>query len=187
MDIKSKFSQIRPAVKHGLLAGAVLMMVKVVFVSSGSWELRFAPYYPLLSFLPIYAAMIIASKTEKMAQLAEFTYWRAFKSAMITVSIAVFIGSFTEFLIYTFNSNVKNLGIEILRSQMIQSFKYMGKFYTNQEKDAMVRAVNPGSLVYVLSQMFGLIFSNGILVLIIALFTRFKPNRHDWLNSDSSS
>ncbi len=187
MDLKSIFAQMRPAVKHGLLAGSVLMMVKMVFVLTNHWDFRFAPYYPLLSFLPIYAAIIIAGRTEKMIHLTQFTYWKAFKSAMLTVSIAVLIGSFTEFFIYLMNTPIKNLATEILRNQMIQSFKFMGKLYSNQEKDEMVRAINPGSLVYVLSQMFGLIFSNGILVLIIALFTRFKPNKHDWLNSDSAS
>jgi len=175
----------RPAIKHGLLAGAVILMVKLVFLISGNWSLRFAPYYPMLSFLPIYAALIIAGRTERSIYNESYKYWKALKSALLTIFIVVFIGSLSEFVIYNVNRVVKDLSTGIMRAQMIEGFKFAGSLYSNKIKDEMIRSVDPSSFMNAFSQMFGYFFSNGILALIIALFTRQKPNKHDWLKEDS--
>lgn len=179
------FANLRPSIKHGILAGTVILLVKLVFVITGNWSYRFAPFYPLLSFLPIYAAMIIAGRTERMMFESSFKYWAALKSAMVTIFMVVFISSFAEYIIYNLNQNIKEFSVTLMRNQMIESFKIAGGFYTMKEKDDMIRNINPGSLLHAVSQMFGYFFSNGILALIIALFTRYKAPKNDWLNQDS--
>ena len=185
MVFADKFTNLRPAVKHGLLAGAVILMVKLVFVLSGNWSLRFAPYYPMLSFLPIYAALIIAGKSERSIYIENFKYWKALKSALLTILIVVAIGTMTEFVIYNVNRSICESSTTIMRAQMVEGFKFTGSFYSNKMKDEMIRSIDPSSFMNAFSQMFGYFFSNGILALIIALFTRQKPSKHDWLNEDS--
>ncbi len=185
MVVPQFFANLRPAVKHGLLAGTVILLVKLVFVISGNWSLRFAPYYPLLSFLPIYAAMFIAGKTERTMFESSFKYWSALKSALLTIFIVVFIGSFSEYIIYNLNPNIKEFSMNLMRNQMIESFKYMGSFYSVKEKDEMIRNINPATLIHAISQMFGYFFSNAMIALILALFTRYKAPKNDWLNQDS--
>lgn len=176
--------KLRPAVLHGLLAGALLFLVKIVFFASGHWQLRFAPFYPMLSFLPIYAAMMLAGKTERQLFNKDFKYWRALKSAMLTISITVIISGFAEFIIYSMSEEVLKSSIALLREQMIESFKYIGKWYSTKQKDEMIQAINPSSLSYLIPQIFGFIVSNGFVALVIARFTMFKADKNDWLKQD---
>jgi hypothetical protein len=67
---------------------------------------------------------------------------------------------------------------------MIQSFKYLGQLYSMKVKDEMIQSIDPSSLTYLVPQMFGFIVSNGIIALVIARFTMFKPDRNDWLKQD---
>ncbi len=176
--------KLRPAIVHGLLAGALLFLVKMVFFASGHWHLRFTPFYPMMSFLPIYAAMMLAGRAERQLFNKDFKYWRALKSAMLTILIVVVISGIAELLIYKMSDEVLQNSISILREQMIQSFKYLGQLYSTKVKDEMIQSIDPSSLTYLVPQMFGFIVSNGIIALVIARFTMFKPDRNDWLKQD---
>ncbi len=176
--------KLRPAIVHGLLAGALLFLVKMVFFASGHWQLRFTPFYPMMSFLPIYAAMMLAGRAERQLFNKDFKYWRALKSAMLTILIVVVISGIAELLIYKMSDEVLQNSISILREQMIQSFKYLGQLYSMKVKDEMIQSIDPSSLTYLVPQMFGFIVSNGIIALVIARFTMFKPDRNDWLKQD---
>lgn len=176
--------KLRPAVLHGLLAGALLFLVKMVFFMSGHWQLRFAPFYPMLSFLPIYAAMILAGRAERQLFNKDFKYWRALKSAMLTISIIVMISGMAELIVYSVSEEVLQKSIGILREQMIESFKYIGQIYSTKVKDEMIQSIDPSSITYIVSQMFGFIVSNGFIALVIARFTKFKADKNDWLKQD---
>jgi hypothetical protein len=177
--------KLRPAVIHGLLAGALLFLVKIVFFASGHWQLRFTPYYPMLSFLPIYAAMMFGGRAERQLFGKDFKYWRALKSAMLTILIIVSISGLAEFIIYTTSDEVLQSSIEILRKQMIEGFRYIGKMYSTKQKDEMIQAINPSSFSYLIPQMFGFFVSNGFTALLIARFTMFKADKNDWLKSEN--
>ncbi len=54
-----------------------------------------------------------------------------------------------------------------------------------KEKDELIKAIDATSFIHTLSQMFVHVLLNGMLALIIALFTRYKAPKNDWLNQDS--
>lgn len=185
MGFSQYFSNLRPSIKHGLLAGTVIILVKLVFVMSNNWSLRFALYYPILSFLPIYAALIIAGKTEREIHGSNFGYKKALKSAFLTILIVVLLAFFAEFIIYNLNENIRILGNSILRENLIQSFKLTPNLYSVKEKDELIKAIDAASFIHTVSQMFVHFLLNGMLALIIALFTRYKAPKNDWLNQES--
>jgi len=184
MGLAQYFSNLRPSIKHGLLAGTVIILVKLVFVMSDNWSLRYALYYPILSFLPIYAALILAGKAQRETHGVSFGYKKALKSAFLTIIIVVVLAFMAEFIIYNVNDNVRILGNNILRENLIQSFRLTPNL-SMKEKDELIKAIDATSFIHTLSQMFVHVLLNGMLALIIALFTRYKAPKNDWLNQDS--
>jgi hypothetical protein len=104
---------------------------------------------------------------------------------MLTILIIVSISGLAEFIIYTTSDEVLQSSIEVLRKQMIEGFKYMGKFYSTKQKDEMIQAINPSSFSYLIPQMFGLFVSNALTALLIARFTMFKADKNDWLKRET--
>jgi hypothetical protein len=173
----------RPAVLHGLIAGALLFAVKMVFLFSGNFDYRYSPTFPMLSFLPIYAAILISGKAERAIQGEIYTYKRALFAALRTIAIAVFISIMADKIALSASPQVLNQVIEIERAQKLEIFKALPNLYDNSQKDFIMSNIHPNNWWEIIGKMIGLIISNGLLALIIVNSTKFRKPKNDWLNN----
>jgi hypothetical protein len=173
----------RPAVLHGLLAGALLFAVKMVFLFAGNFDYRYSPTFPMLSFLPIYAAILISGKAERAIQGEVYTYKRALFAALRTISIAVLISILADKIVLSSSPQVLTQVIEIERAQKLEIFKALPNLYDNAQKDFIMSNIHPNDWVEIMGKMVGLIFSNGLLALIIVNSTKFRKDKNEWLNN----
>lgn len=176
----------RPAVLHGLLAGALLFAVKMIFLFSGHFDYRYSPTFPMLSFLPIYAAILISGKAEKAIQGELFTYKRALFVALRTISIAVVISVMADKIALSSSPQVLNQVIEIERAQKLEIFKALPNLYDNTQKDFIMSNIHPNDWLEIIGKIIGLILSNGLLALLIVNSTKFRKPKNDWLNNSDS-
>ena len=176
----------RPAVLHGLLAGVLLFAVKMVFLFSGNFDYRYSPTFPMLSFLPIYAAILISGKAERAIQGEVYTYKRALFAALKTISIAVVFSILADKLALSSGPQVLNQVIEIERAQKLEIFKALPNLYNNSQKDFIMSNIHPNNWLEIIGKMIGLIFSNGLLALLIVNSTKFRKPKNEWLNSNDA-
>ena len=176
----------RPAVLHGLLAGTLLFAVKMIFLFSGHFDYRYSPTFPMLSFLPIYAAILISGKAEKAIQRELFTYKRALFAALRTISIAVVISVMADKIALSSSPQVLNQVIEIERAQKLEIFKALPNLYDNTQKDFIMSNIHPNDWLEIIGKIIGLILSNGLLALLIVNSTKFRKPKNDWLNNSDS-
>jgi hypothetical protein len=173
----------RPAVLHGLLAGVLLFAVKMVFLFSGNFDYRYSPTFPMLSFLPIYAAILISGKAERAIHGEVYTYKRALFAALRTISIAVVISILADKIALSSSPQVLTQVIEIERAQKLEIFKALPNLYNNSQKDFIMSNIHPNDWLEIIGKMIGLIFSNGLLALIIVNSTKFRKPKNEWLNN----
>jgi hypothetical protein len=176
----------RPSVIHGLIAGALLFAVKMVFLFAGNFDYRYSPTFPMLSFLPIYAAILISGKAERAIQGEIYTYKRAFFAALRTISIAVVISILADKIALSSSPQVLNQVIEIERAQKLEIFKALPNLYDNSQKDFIMSNIHPNNWLEIIGKMIGLIFSNGLLALIIVNSTKFRKPKNEWLNNNDT-
>jgi hypothetical protein len=173
----------RPAVLHGLLAGSLLFAVKMVFLFSGNFDYRYSPTFPMLSFLPIYAAILISGKAERAIQGEVYTYKRALFAALRTISIAVLISLLADKVALSSSPQVLTQVIEIERAQKLEIFKALPNLYDNSQKDFIMSNIHPNNWMEIIGKMIGLIISNGLLALIVVNSTKFRKPKNNWLNN----
>jgi len=174
----------RPAVLHGLLAGSLLFAVKMVFLFSGNFDYRYSPTFPMLSFLPIYAAILISGKAERAIQGEVYTYKRALFAALRTISIAVLISLLADKVALSSSPQVLTQVIEIERAQKLEIFKALPNLYDNSQKDFIMSNIHPNNWMEIIGKMIGLIISNGLLALIVVNSTKFRKPKNNWLNNN---
>jgi hypothetical protein len=173
----------RPAVLHGMLAGTLLFAVKMIFLFSGNFDYRYSPTFPMLSFLPIYAAILISGKAERAIQGEVYTYKKAFFAALRTISIAVLISVIADKIALSSSAQVLTQTIEIERAQKLEIFQALPNLYDNSQKDFIMSNIHPNHWLEIIGKMIGLIFSNGLLALIIVNSTKFRKPKNEWLNN----
>jgi hypothetical protein len=173
----------RPAVIHGLIAGALLFAVKMVFLFSGNFDYRYSPTFPMLSFLPLYAAILISGKAERAIQGEVYTYKRALFAALRTISIAVVISILADKFALSTSPQVLSQVIEIERAQKLEIFKALPNLYDNSQKDFIMSNIHPNNWLEIIGKMIGLIISNGLLALVIVNSTKFRKPKNEWLNN----
>jgi len=181
---KQKLFFNRPAVLHGLLAGSLLFAVKMVFLFSGNFDYRYSPTFPMLSFLPIYAAILISGKAERAIQGEVYTYKRALFAALRTISIAVLISLLADKVALSSSPQVLTQVIEIERAQKLEIFKALPNLYDNSQKDFIMSNIHPNNWMEIIGKMIGLIISNGLLALIVVNSTKFRKPKNNWLNNN---
>lgn len=177
----------RPYIKHGFIAGIFLFSVKMVFLVSGYFEYRYSPSFPMLSFLPIYAALLISGKAECITLGEMYTYKKALWTAIKTISIAVIISVLADKIALETSSEVLDQAIHLERAQKMEVFKTFPNLYDRDQKDFIMANLKPNRWIDILGKMLGLIFNNGVLALFIANSTKYKKSKNAWLNSDSEN
>jgi hypothetical protein len=175
----------RPAVFHGLLTGMLILAAKFVFYVSHHWEYVHSASFPYLTFLLMVISIFMAANSEKKIFGATFTYWKAFLSGLIVISVAVIISLLADQVLYRIiDTTLKEQTIAI-QMEMFQEGVGKIKEISNANKDMMIEEIkksDPSSLYSFFMGIFVKIFFNALFLLIIALFTRQKVDRNQWLN-----
>lgn len=187
MNMKEKVSEFfkRPAVFHGLLTGLLILAAKFVFYISHHWEYVHAPSFPYLTFLLISISIFMAANAEKKIVGQAFNYWTAFKSGLIVVAFSVMLSLSADQILYRLvDSTLKEQTIAI-QMDMFQEGIAKVNMFSNEQKDQMIEEIkngDPSSWYNFFMGMVVKIFFNSLFLLIIALFTRQKPDKNQWLH-----
>lgn len=176
----------KPEVFHGFLSGILLLAVKLVCYLTNHWEYRWGPTYQVLSFGIILLAVFMASIPQKRNLEIEFKYKQALISALLVTILCVFVAVFAEFILYkVVDTSLADQTKAIKRETLIEGFKQTNVF-SNDMKDKILEEnekIQYDSTWVLFNNFMGGIFTNGILMLLIALFTRRKAPKNEWLQS----
>jgi hypothetical protein len=170
----------RPAVLHGIMAGLVLLAIKIVLAVSGNWSFRLQTTYNVLAFLLIILAIVFSGITEKRKQKS-VSYGKALLNALTTILICVFLSLLGDQIAYRTQSklaeNAMAFQLEIandnLNKMTMFSDSYKEKFLSTLEN------ADPKDLYSItafISSWLLYSFLNGIWALAIAAFTRKRKD-----------
>ena len=186
----SRIEQIfqRPSVKHGLLVGAVLLGLKIVFYSTGNWAFRWNENYRPLSFFVLTIGVFLASREFRNVLQDSFKYKLALLVAMEVIAVGCFVSVLADGILYNIiDRNLTAQTVLIRKEILFKTFEQVKsyKIFSNELKDQMLIEVEQtkyGNFFVLLFDWVGNVFSNIIPALILALFTRYKAPRNNWVN-----
>jgi len=175
----------RPSVFHGLLTGLLILAAKFVFYVSHHWEYVHSPSFPYLTFLLIAVSIFMAANAEKKIVGTSFTYWKAFISGVIVISATVIISLLADQILYRIiDTSLKEQTIAI-QMEMFQEGIAKVNVFSNEQKDQMIEEIkksDPSSFYNFFMGIVVKVFFNSLFLLIIALFTRQKADKNQWLH-----
>lgn len=170
----------RPRVINGLLAGLVLISIKLILAYTGHWMFRLETVYNMMSFLIIVVAMIMGNFGErKIAQ--RFNFGDAWLSAVIVTSIAVFISLIGDQIAYRTVAGLAEKTKEYNLDQLVKGFGKMN-FVSGNTKELLIteaEKMDPTQIYSVSSTLVSwvtFVFLNSIWALLVASITRKKAN-----------
>lgn len=182
--IKNFFN--KPRYFHGLLSGLIILASKFVFYTTQHWEYAFNPSFPFFTFLLMLGGIIMASIAER--QMREtYHYKHALATAMGVIFVAVFVSALADQILYLLIDGSLADQTKAIQMEMevhIETLK-TNRFISETTKDNMVEDLRksvPESWLTFFSNVFSKTFVNGFLALIIALFTRVRQPKNQWLN-----
>jgi hypothetical protein len=180
--IKNFFN--KPRYFHGLLSGLIILASKFVFYTTQHWEYAFNPSFPFFTFLLMLGGIIMASIAER--QMREtYHYKHALATAMGVIFVAVFVSALADQILYLLiDGSLADQTKAIQMEVYIETLK-TNQFISETTKDNMVEDLRksvPESWLTFFSNVFSKTFVNGFLALIIALFTRVRQPKNQWLN-----
>jgi hypothetical protein len=179
----------RPAVFHGVLTGGIVFLAKFTFYLTHHWELCFSNSFPLASFLLIVGGVLMGGFAERKIYLEKFTYSKALLSGLITIFFIVLLSGIADQVLYrVIDTDLKAQTVSINLQKTTESFKLLGdKFLSNEDKDKVleeIRKADPASFASFFMGIPVKVFMNGIFMLLIAVFTRVKPDKNQWLKEN---
>jgi hypothetical protein len=180
--IKNFFN--KPRYFHGLLSGLIILASKFVFYLTQHWEYAFNPSFPFFTFLLMLGGIIMASLAER--QMREtYQYKHALATAMGVIFVAVFVSGLADQMLYLLiDGSLADQTKAIQMEVYIETLKN-NTFISEATKDSMVEELRksvPESWLTFFGNVFSKTFVNGFLALIIALFTRVRQPKNQWLN-----
>ena len=107
----------RPAVKYGLLTGAVIFVVKAAIYASGNIAFRFNPVYTLGT-----AMLVLLSLTLVFRERVDIKLGNYLLSGMILVLITFTLSATCDQLFYKINPDIPN-EISAIRLQQVEEFE----------------------------------------------------------------
>lgn len=176
----------KPAIVHALLAGAVLLSVKLVLAYTGNWTLRLGNNYTFLSFAVILISMFLAGFGERKIR-DKFNYWQAFGSAVISMSIVVFLSLLGDQIAYRTIPNLAEMAKEFNLEKLTETFGKTKLFGANLQEDIISESEKmPASQIYsigsFLVSLITFCFLNSLWAFLVAAATR-KPK--DSISTDT--
>ncbi len=175
----------RPAFIHGLLTGLLILAAKFVFYLSHHWEYVHSASFPYLTFLLIAVSVFMAANAERKLFESQFTYWKAFLSGFIVVTVTVIVSLLADQVLYrVIDTSLKEQTIAI-QMELFQESMAKVNVFSNSQKDEMIEEIkksDPSSIYNLVMGIIVKIFFNSIFLLIIALFTKQKVDKNQWLH-----
>jgi len=127
----------------------------------------------------------MAANAEKKMNVAPFTYWKAFLSGVIVISATVIISLLADQILYRIIDTTLKEQTVAIQMEMFQEGIAKVNVFSNEQKDQMIEEIknsDPSSFYNFFMGMVVKVFFNSLFLLVIALFTRQKVDKNQWLN-----
>lgn len=172
----------KPWVLNGLLAGAVLLAIKLVLAYSGNWMFRLQPLYNMMAFLIILVAMFLGGFGEKKIS-HEFSFLKAWLTCVYIIAIAVFISLVGDQIAYRSVSGLAEKTKEFNMEQLVQGFEKTS-FFSGKMKEMLIdnaEKMEPSEIYSVFSSITSWVtftLFNSLWALMVAGIIRKKNNEY---------
>lgn len=161
---------------HGLMAGALLFVIKWVMFLTGHWMFKVSPYYAFATFIPILIGMFMASMAEQKLR-EKYNFWQALLVCLVVIAVAVFLSQLAEQFIYRFNPQLAVKTKEMMLKVDYEAFKKI-KFVTEKDKQdylTLLENADPKEMYSIVSMIFSIVtytVLNTFWGIFVALLTR---------------